>query len=213
MKQKKMQKRKKAEGIKKEDLSEKGLVEKNYKDYSLDQRLALDILDIRTMISSSPHARECGELQNHTVNFLRSKGIKYIYQLVQKTEYDLFKIRGFGRKKFRDIKDALRKVDLHLNMRLDPETLAKIESKIPLQDRLLPPPEHIIIIVETDLTEEKIKKLSSKAKDQVEELSAVVRPSAMSAISAFADFFNSNKITLLRGSLPKVSSAGESEKK
>ena len=209
MKRKKVQKKGKGEGIKKEDLPEKGLVEKDYRDYSLDQRLALDI---KTLISSSP-CIEHRELRNHTVNFLRSKGIRYIYQLVQKTEYDLLKNRGFGRKKLWEIRDALKKVDLHLNMRLDPEILAKIESKIPLQDRLPAPPKHIKIVVETDLTEKKIKELSGKAKNQVEELSAIVRPSAMSAISAFVGIFNSNKITLLRGSPPEVSSTGESEKK
>jgi len=197
----------KKRGHQKEDLSEKGLVEKNYRDYSLNRRLALDV---QSLIGYGGLAK----LQKSTVHLLRSENIRYIYQLAQKTESDLLRIKAVGRKKLWEIKHALRDVDLCLGMEFDPEILAKIESKIPLQDRLPAPPKpskHITIIVETDLTEEKIKKLSSKAKDQVEGLSAVVRPSAMSAISAFIDIFN--KTILLRSSPAEVSSASESEKK
>ncbi len=59
------------------------------------------------------------ELTVRASNCLTSVGIHTIRDLVQKTESDLLKIRNFGKTSLNDIKEKLKKLDLHLGIQLD----------------------------------------------------------------------------------------------
>jgi DNA-directed RNA polymerase subunit alpha len=47
---------------------------------------------------------------------LRNENIKYLSQLVQKTEMELLQIKSFGRKSLREVKDVLLEMGLDLNL-------------------------------------------------------------------------------------------------
>ncbi len=69
------------------------------------------------------------ELSVRSNNCLRSAGIEFIYELVQKTEDELLKTKNFGRKSLTEIKDTLKNLRLDLNMDLKPQLVDKIESQ------------------------------------------------------------------------------------
>ncbi|MGB6565322.1 MAG: DNA-directed RNA polymerase subunit alpha C-terminal domain-containing protein, partial [Candidatus Binataceae bacterium] len=52
-------------------------------------------------------------------NVLQNADIKYIGELVQRTEQDMLKIKNFGRKSLNEIKEVLTDMGLSLGMRLD----------------------------------------------------------------------------------------------
>ena len=52
-------------------------------------------------------------------NGLQNADIKYIGELVQRTEQDMLKIKNFGRKSLNEIKEVLTDMGLSLGMRLD----------------------------------------------------------------------------------------------
>jgi DNA-directed RNA polymerase subunit alpha len=54
-----------------------------------------------------------------SANCLQSADIRYIGELVQKTEGDLLKTKNFGRKSLNEIKEALQTMGLELGMRVD----------------------------------------------------------------------------------------------
>jgi DNA-directed RNA polymerase subunit alpha len=54
-----------------------------------------------------------------SANCLQSADIRYIGELVQKTEGDLLKTKNFGRKSLNEIKEALQSMGLELGMRVD----------------------------------------------------------------------------------------------
>jgi DNA-directed RNA polymerase subunit alpha len=54
-----------------------------------------------------------------SANCLQSADLRYIGELVQRTEGDLLKTKNFGRKSLNEIKDALTSMGLELGMRLD----------------------------------------------------------------------------------------------
>ena len=54
-----------------------------------------------------------------SANCLQSADIRYIGELVQKTEGDLLKTKNFGRKSLNEIKEALQGMGLELGMRVD----------------------------------------------------------------------------------------------
>jgi hypothetical protein len=56
-------------------------------------------------------------------------GIVYVFELIQRTDADLLKIHGFGRKCLRQMKIALEKMGLSLGMKLDDKTIASIQSR------------------------------------------------------------------------------------
>jgi DNA-directed RNA polymerase subunit alpha len=68
------------------------------------------------------------ELSVRSNNCLRSAGIEFIYELVQKTEDELLKTKNFGRKSLTEIKDTLKDLQLSLNLDLNPKLVEKIES-------------------------------------------------------------------------------------
>jgi DNA-directed RNA polymerase subunit alpha len=59
------------------------------------------------------------ELSVRSANCLQSANIKYIYELVQKTEGEMLKTKNFGRKSLNEIKDILAEMGLSLGMKLD----------------------------------------------------------------------------------------------
>ena len=59
------------------------------------------------------------ELSVRSANCLKNANIKYIYQLVQKTEQDMLKTKNFGRKSLKEIKEILADMGLSLGMKLD----------------------------------------------------------------------------------------------
>jgi DNA-directed RNA polymerase subunit alpha len=59
------------------------------------------------------------ELSVRSANCLQNANIKYIYELVQKTEADMLKTKNFGRKSLNEIKDILAEMGLSLGMKLE----------------------------------------------------------------------------------------------
>ncbi|MBL7716065.1 MAG: DNA-directed RNA polymerase subunit alpha [Bdellovibrionales bacterium] len=59
------------------------------------------------------------ELSVRSANCLQNANIKYIYELVQKTEAEMLKTKNFGRKSLNEIKDILQEMGLSLGMKLD----------------------------------------------------------------------------------------------
>ena len=72
-----------------------------------------------------------------TSNCLNSSKIKYIGDLVQQREYDLLKIKNFGRKSLSEINKKLALIDLHLDMQIPIWTDSHIqESLITLKNEI-----------------------------------------------------------------------------
>jgi len=75
------------------------------------------------------------ELSVRSANCLANANIKYIGDLVQKTENEMLKTKNFGRKSLKEIKDVLKEMNLSLGMRIDnwpPKNLLvqeKVEAK------------------------------------------------------------------------------------
>jgi DNA-directed RNA polymerase subunit alpha len=54
-----------------------------------------------------------------SANCLQNANIKYIYELVQKTEAEMLKTKNFGRKSLNEIKEILAQMGLSLGMKID----------------------------------------------------------------------------------------------
>ena len=70
------------------------------------------------------------ELSVRAANCLENANIKFIGELVTKTEGDMLKTKNFGRKSLNEIKDILMEMGLSLGMKIegfDPSTLRKSE--------------------------------------------------------------------------------------
>ena len=59
------------------------------------------------------------ELSVRSANCLQNANIKYIGELVQKTESEMLKTKNFGRKSLKEIKEILAEMGLPLGMKLD----------------------------------------------------------------------------------------------
>ncbi len=59
------------------------------------------------------------ELSVRSANCLQNDNIKYVYELVQKTESEMLKTKNFGRKSLTEIKDVLAEMGLSLGMKLE----------------------------------------------------------------------------------------------
>jgi len=59
------------------------------------------------------------ELSVRSANCLQNAGIKYIGELVQKSEGEMLKTKNFGRKSLNEIKEILSSMGLHLGMKFD----------------------------------------------------------------------------------------------
>ncbi len=68
------------------------------------------------------------ELSARAANCLKAQNIKYISELVQKTESELLDTRNFGKQSLKEIKDALSQLGLSLNMKIDEKMLSKLKQ-------------------------------------------------------------------------------------
>ncbi|MCI5072964.1 DNA-directed RNA polymerase subunit alpha [bacterium] len=68
------------------------------------------------------------ELSVRSANCLQNADLKFIGELVQKTEMDMLKTKNFGRKSLNEIKEILTEMGLGLGMKLDLETVKEIEK-------------------------------------------------------------------------------------
>ena len=59
------------------------------------------------------------DLSVRSANCLQNANIRYIGDLVLKTEAEMLKTKNFGRKSLKEIKDILSKMGLSLGMKLD----------------------------------------------------------------------------------------------
>ncbi|MEE2644075.1 MAG: DNA-directed RNA polymerase subunit alpha [Myxococcota bacterium] len=59
------------------------------------------------------------ELSVRSANCLQNANIRYVGELVQKTEAEMLKTKNFGRKSLRELKDILEGMNLSLNMKLE----------------------------------------------------------------------------------------------
>jgi DNA-directed RNA polymerase subunit alpha len=59
------------------------------------------------------------ELSVRSANCLRNADIKYIGELVQKSEAEMLKTKNFGRKSLNEIKQLLSEMGLSLGMKVD----------------------------------------------------------------------------------------------
>jgi len=59
------------------------------------------------------------ELSVRSANCLQNANIRYIYELVQKSEAEMLRTKNFGRKSLNEIKDILHSMGLGLGMKLD----------------------------------------------------------------------------------------------
>jgi len=59
------------------------------------------------------------ELSVRSANCLQNANIKFIYELVTKTEAEMLRTKNFGRKSLNEIKEILTSMGLHLGMKLD----------------------------------------------------------------------------------------------
>jgi len=70
------------------------------------------------------------ELSVRANNCLRAAGIRYVFELVQKTEEDLLQTKNFGRKSLAEIKDTLANLGLGLNLELHPKLIEQVQNVI-----------------------------------------------------------------------------------
>jgi DNA-directed RNA polymerase subunit alpha len=74
------------------------------------------------------------ELSVRAANCLRNATIRYIGELVQKTEQEMLKTKNFGRKSLNEIKEILQEMGLHLGMKLEsfapPEHLPERKEEV-----------------------------------------------------------------------------------
>ena len=59
------------------------------------------------------------ELSVRSANCLQNANIKYIYELVSKTEGEMLRTKNFGRKSLNEIKELLTTMGLGLGMKVD----------------------------------------------------------------------------------------------
>jgi DNA-directed RNA polymerase subunit alpha len=72
------------------------------------------------------------ELSVRSMNCLEKAGIKYIGDLVVRTEHEMLKQKNFGRKSLQEIKDTLKSMGLRLGMDLpnfDPEKYKPVDNE------------------------------------------------------------------------------------
>lgn len=69
------------------------------------------------------------ELSVRSANCLKNANIRYIWELVQKTEPEMLKTKNFGRKSLNEIKAILEEMGLHLGLKLEGFVPPQIEEK------------------------------------------------------------------------------------
>jgi DNA-directed RNA polymerase subunit alpha len=81
------------------------------------------------------------ELSVRSANCLQNANIRFIYELVQKTEAEMLKTKNFGRKSLNEIKEILGEMGLSLGMKLDgfvapAHGAAPVKAAAPMADSL-----------------------------------------------------------------------------
>ena len=77
------------------------------------------------------------ELSVRSANCLKNDNLRYIGDLVQKTESEMLRTPNFGRKSLNEIKELLAVYDLHLGMQIEnwpPENLEELASSVTFED-------------------------------------------------------------------------------
>ena len=69
------------------------------------------------------------ELSVRAANCLENAGIRFIGELVARTESDMLKTKNFGRKTLNEIKDLLSEMGLHLGMKVEGLDLEKLRDR------------------------------------------------------------------------------------
>lgn len=69
------------------------------------------------------------ELSVRAANCLENAGIRFIAELVTKSESEMLKTKNFGRKTLNEIKDLLSEMGLHLGMKIDGLDLSKLRER------------------------------------------------------------------------------------
>lgn len=69
------------------------------------------------------------ELSVRAANCLENAGIRFIAELVTKTESEMLKTKNFGRKTLNEIKDLLSEMGLHLGMKIEGIDLSKLRER------------------------------------------------------------------------------------
>ncbi|MGH7369329.1 MAG: DNA-directed RNA polymerase subunit alpha [Candidatus Methylomirabilaceae bacterium] len=69
------------------------------------------------------------ELSVRSANCLKNSNIRYIHELVQKSEAEMLKTKNFGRKSLNEIKEILAGMNLALGMKLDGYPLSELAAK------------------------------------------------------------------------------------
>lgn len=68
------------------------------------------------------------ELSVRSYNCLKNANIRTIADLVQKTDQEMLRTKNFGRKSLNEIREVLRSMGLHFNMRIDSDSLNMEDS-------------------------------------------------------------------------------------
>jgi DNA-directed RNA polymerase subunit alpha len=77
------------------------------------------------------------ELSVRSANCLKNDNLRYIGDLVQKTESEMLRTPNFGRKSLNEIKELLAVYDLHLGMQIEnwpPENLEELANSVSFED-------------------------------------------------------------------------------
>ena len=77
------------------------------------------------------------ELSVRSANCLKNDNLRYIGDLVQKTEAEMLRTPNFGRKSLNEIKELLAMYDLHLGMQVEnwpPENLEELANSVNFED-------------------------------------------------------------------------------
>jgi len=92
----------------------------NFDEEQVEPEIAEEPEDKKTPINENLYRSvEDLELSVRSANCLRNAEIRYIGQLVQKTETEMLKTKNFGRKSLNEIKQLLSEMDLSLGMKLE----------------------------------------------------------------------------------------------
>lgn len=69
------------------------------------------------------------ELSVRSANCLKNSNIRFIAELVEKTEAEMLKTKNFGRKSLNEIKEILANMGLHLGMKLDGMSVGEVARR------------------------------------------------------------------------------------
>ncbi len=70
------------------------------------------------------------ELSVRSANCLKNSNIRYIFELVEKTEAEMLKTKNFGRKSLNEIKEILQTMGLSLGMKSDSPLLESARKAV-----------------------------------------------------------------------------------